>query len=210
MSEFRQQATAERSGPRPVLIAVDGRSGAGKTSLALELASLLRQHREVSLFHLEDVYPGWNGLAAGVDRYLQTVLTPLDQGLDAQWVSWDWAAHFDGETRRTAAAPIVIIEGVGAAHAWARDKLDVVIWVEAPEELRKGRALSRDGETYAPFWDLWAAQEAELLAQHQPAESADILVDSPVEPADVLLALTALPTLSGLLAPERLRNESAA
>lgn len=190
------------SSPRPVIIGIDGRSGSGKTSLAGELASLLREHRKVSLFHLEDIYPGWNGLATGVERYLQTVLTPLAAGRDAQWTSWDWAAHFDGETRLTNAAEIVIVEGVGAAQSAARALLDVAIWVDAPDDVRKKRALSRDGETYAPCWELWAAQETEMLAIDHPAEQADIVANSPVAPADLVKALTALPQFSALLAPE--------
>ncbi|MGD9427604.1 aminodeoxychorismate synthase component I [Arthrobacter russicus] len=195
---------------RPVIIAVDGRSGSGKTSLALELASLLREHRKVSVFHLEDVYPGWNGLSAGVDRYLQTVLNPLHRGVDAQWTSWDWSAHFDGEARQTTASDVVIVEGVGAAQAPARPMLDAVIWVEAAEALRKERALARDGETYAPYWDLWAAQEAELLAADHPAEHADLRLDSPVLPSDVLQALGLLPQLKNLLAPELQREHARA
>ena len=79
--------------PAPVIIAIDGRSGAGKTTLAVELAARLRAHHKVSLFHLEDIYPGWNGLAAGVERYVSTVLTPLSRGEAASWTSWDWASH---------------------------------------------------------------------------------------------------------------------
>ena len=61
--------------PAPVIIAIDGRSGTGKTTLAIELAARLRNHHKVALFHLEDIYPGWNGLTAGVERYVGTVLT---------------------------------------------------------------------------------------------------------------------------------------
>lgn len=163
---------------------------------------MLREHRKVSLFHLEDLYPGWNGLAAGIERYVHTVLTSLHRGQDAQWVSWDWAAHFDGAARQTAAAEIVIVEGVGSAQAAARPMLDAMIWVDAPEPLRKERALARDGEAYAPYWDLWAAQETALLASDHPAEHAHVRANSPVTPTDVLRALTALPSLATVLAPE--------
>lgn len=204
---FPEPSVADASN-RPVIIAVDGQSGSGKTSLAVELASLLREHRKVSIFHLEDIYPGWNGLSAGIERYLRTVLEPLHHGQDARWTSWDWAAHFDGEARQTAANEVVIVEGVGAAQAEARAMLDAVIWMEAPEALRKTRALARDGETYAPYWDLWAAQESELLARDHPAEYADIRVSSPPAPADVLLALSSLPQLKNLLATEIQREHA--
>ena len=97
--------------PAPVIIAIDGRSGAGKTTLAVELAALLRAHHKVSLFHLEDIYPGWDGLAAGVEPYVPTVLTPLSRGEAATWTSWDWANHYDGDARVTLPAEIVIVEG---------------------------------------------------------------------------------------------------
>ncbi|MDJ0354777.1 chorismate-binding protein [Paenarthrobacter sp. PH39-S1] len=197
------------SSTAPVIIGIDGRSGAGKTVLALELAALLREHRRVSVFHLEDIYPGWNGLAAGVERYVSTVLTPLRQGLPAQWTSWDWENHYDGAPRVTEPAEIVIVEGVGAAHSSATPYLDTIVWVEAAPGERKFRALARDGVTFAPFWDAWADQEDELLAAGGAAATADLLVEGRADdsvPAQVLLALTSLPPLEALLAPERSRR----
>ncbi|WP_222122975.1 hypothetical protein, partial [Staphylococcus epidermidis] len=123
-----------------------------------------REHHKVSLFHLEDIYPGWNGLAAGIERYASTVLAPLHRGEPAEWVSWDWAAHYDGDTRTTRPAEIVLVEGVGAAAAAARPYLSAVIWADSPEQDRRSRALARDGDSYAPYWEEWAAQEEEWLA----------------------------------------------
>ena len=123
--------------PAPVIIAVDGRSGAGKTTLAVELAARLREHHKVSLFHLEDIYPGWNGLATGIERYVATVLTPLSQGEAAEWVSWDWERHYDGALHVTLPAEIVIVEGVGAAADAARPMLDAIVWVESPGDDRR-------------------------------------------------------------------------
>lgn len=191
--------------PAPVIIAIDGRSGAGKTTLAVELAARLRAHHRVSLFHLEDIYPGWNGLAAGTERYVSTVLTPLSRGEAASWVSWDWEKHYDGEPRVTLPAEIVIVEGVGAAAAEARPLLNAVIWAEAPDDVRRTRALDRDGATYEPYWDQWAAQEEAWLAGDDVPRHADIRVRNPADgsaPADVLQVLPYLPALAPALAPE--------
>ncbi|HEX9227943.1 MAG TPA: aminodeoxychorismate synthase component I [Arthrobacter sp.] len=191
--------------PAPVIIAIDGRSGAGKTTLAIELAARLREHHKVSLFHLEDIYPGWNGLAAGIERYASTVLAPLHRGEPAEWVSWDWNAHYDGDTRTTRPAEIVLVEGVGAAAAAARPYLSAVIWADSPEQDRRSRALARDGDSYAPYWDEWAAQEEEWLAVDDVPAQADVRVLSLADgaaPAEVLQALQYLPALSTVLLPE--------
>ncbi|MFJ5861310.1 chorismate-binding protein [Pseudarthrobacter sp. NPDC092439] len=191
--------------PAPVIIAIDGRSGAGKTTLAVELAARLRAHHKVSLFHLEDIYPGWNGLAAGIERYVATVLAPLSRGEAATWTSWDWENHYDGAARVTLPAEIVIVEGVGAASAAARPFLGAVIWADSPADVRRTRALDRDGSTYEPFWDQWAAQESAWLAADPVPDHADLQVRNLADgkaPADVLHLLPHLPALSAVLAPE--------
>ncbi|ABM09207.1 aminodeoxychorismate synthase component I [Paenarthrobacter aurescens] len=191
--------------PAPVIIAVDGRSGAGKTTLAVELAARLRQHHKVSLFHLEDIYPGWNGLMPGIERYVATVLAPLSDGLAAEWTSWDWEKHYDGGLNVTLPAEIVIVEGVGAAADAARPMLDAVVWVEASGDERRRRALTRDGSTYEPYWDSWAAQEDEWLSTDQVISAADIHVKNLADgnaPDDVLRTLMYLPSVASILSPE--------
>ncbi|ALV41754.1 anthranilate synthase [Pseudarthrobacter sulfonivorans] len=191
--------------PAPVIIAIDGRSGAGKTTLAIELAAQLRNHHKVALFHLEDIYPGWNGLTAGIERYVSTVLTPLSRAEPATWTSWDWNRHYDGDTRVTLPAEIVIIEGVGAAAADARPLLNAVIWADSPDDIRRKRALDRDGGTYEPFWDQWAEQEEAWLAADDVPHEADIRVLNNADgsaTADVMQALAYLPALGPALVPE--------
>lgn len=165
---------------RPYLVGIDGRSGAGKTTLAEQLAAVLRPVRDVTLFHLEDLYPGWDGLRPGTRTYVDEVLTPLCNGRDAEWSAWDWLTGSPGTPRLTRVAEVVVLEGVGACSAAARALLDVSVWVELPTALRYDRALSRDGAYYAEHWDRWAAQEDAYLADDHVWEQVDILHPGPV------------------------------
>lgn len=164
---------------RPHLIGIDGRSGAGKTSLAAQLSEVLSIRRDVVTFHLEDIYPGWDGLAQGIETYNESILAALREEQDAYWTAWDWLAHTFGGPRLTRCAEIVILEGVGACNWVARKVLDVSVWVELPEAKRKSRAMTRDGVPYDEFWDRWADQEAQYLRADPVWESADIIQPGP-------------------------------
>lgn len=206
---------------RPVVIAVDGRSGSGKTSLAVELAAALREHRSVALVHLEDLYPGWDGLMRGIERCAAEILAPLRRGETARWRAWDWIADADGEERVTEPADVVVLEGVGAGSRQLRSLADALVWLEAPSEERRRRALARDGETYAPHWERWARQEDAWLAEDDVLAAATVTVESAAGPTSpdgtspdgaaqrVIQALAELPPLRDLLAPERVQRESA-
>lgn len=189
-----------------LILGIDGRSGAGKSTLAAELATELRRHREVAVFHLEDIYPGWDGLAPGTESYVRDVLQPLRRGEAATWRTWDWAAGTPGEERTLSPAPVVILEGVGAGCAAARELLDAVVWVEVADETRKTRALQRDGEVFAAHWDRWAAQEESYLRADPVPAHAHVVLENRADgsaPGHTLRALKALPRCYTLLAPER-------
>ena len=94
---------------------------------------------------------------------------------------------------------------MGAAAEAARPYLAAVIWADSPEQDRRSRALARDGESYEPYWDEWAAQEQEWLARDDVPAHADVRVHNLADgaaPAEVLQALQYLPALSQALLPE--------
>lgn len=132
-------------------VTIDGYSGSGKSTLAAALASLLPGWQ---VLHLDDWYPGWDGLTAGTD-IARRIATDLRGGRASSYEAWDWEAGETGATIRVPLAP-TIIEGCGAIEAEA----DLAIWIADPgEDERRSRALARDGQTYAPHWRRWADQD---------------------------------------------------
>ena len=133
------------------VVTIDGYSGSGKSTLAAALARLVNGWQ---VLHLDDWYPGWDGLAAGAD-IARRIAADLRGGRASSYEAWDWENGTTGATIRVPLAP-TIIEGCGAIEAEA----DLAVWITDPgEEERRHRALARDGQTYAPHWQRWADQD---------------------------------------------------
>lgn len=166
--------------PRPLLVGIDGRSGAGKSTLASALAARLVPAARVAILPLEDMYPGWDGLAAAVapDGPYPRAVAALAAGRAARWRSWDWSRSGPGPERvlDPTGVDLVVCEGVGALCGAARHRLDLRVWADLDRATRRARALARDGEAYRPHWERWAGQEARYLAAEDPERAADVRV----------------------------------
>lgn len=156
------------------VIAVDGRSGSGKTRLATALGAELG----VPVVTLEELYGGWDGLERGIDLLVSEVLEPLAAGRPARVPRYDWGAARWGTPWVLEPPGVLVVEGAGAGARRAAAYASVLVWMEAAEPVRKKRALDRDGETFAPYWDMWAAQEDAMLARERTPERADVVIDT--------------------------------
>lgn len=153
-------------------VLIDGRSGSGKSTFATGVAAAWPQ---AVLVRLDSIYPGWDGLAWASEHLRTDVLEPRALGLAASWQEWDWTSGSAAGRHPVDPDRPLIIEGVGALTAANRALADVAVWLESPDADRKARALARDGDTYAPHWDRWAAQEELFLLADDPSTLADII-----------------------------------
>jgi uridine kinase len=92
------------------------------------------------------------------------------------WQRWDWATNTAAEWNAIDPRRPLIVEGAGALSRANRALATLGVWVELDERLRKQRALARDGATYEPHWDAWAAQEDAFIEQEHPRDLADIVI----------------------------------
>ena len=154
------------------VLLVDGQSGAGKTTIAGDLAHRLGAH----LIHVEHFYPGWDGLAAGAHWLVSGVLEPWSRGESVRLREWDW--HRGGFRPGALLRPggDLVVEGCGAITAGSLAFSTCSVWLEVDESTRHDRATARDGDD--SWWAGWRAQELAFYARERSRTLADRILDA--------------------------------
>jgi anthranilate synthase component 1/para-aminobenzoate synthetase len=106
------------------------------------------------------------------------VLEPLSAGRAARVPRYNWVTAAWEDPLVLRPPEVLIVEGVGAGARRAAAYASLLVWMESAASVRKKRALDRDGETFAPHWAAWAAQEEAMLAREDTPGRADIVLDS--------------------------------
>ena len=173
----------------PFIVALDGRSGVGKSTLANALASRLN----ATVVTQDDFYTGgtltdWNKLTAKekadlvIDwrRVRHEVLEPLIANQHAVWHPFNWAT-LDGlapHTITACAVPITILEGAYAARPELLDLINLSILVRLPDDIRRERLKHREGADYVSAWHpVWDEAEDYYFTNVRPPSSFDILLE---------------------------------
>ena len=136
----RVLAVLGRPADRPGIIAVDGRSGAGKTTVTSRLTAVVPDAR---VLHIDDL--DWNEPLFQWDRLLVAALTDLrrDGALDMTPPAWPRHGRA-GSIVIPAGAPLVIVEGTGSGMRAVADLVDVHIWMQTDDDVAERRGIARD------------------------------------------------------------------
>lgn len=183
--------TVTRRGPgrgrsgRPAVLAVDGRSNNGKTTVAARIREMVPG---AVVIHTDDIAFehsrfGW------ADLLTDGILVPVHEGRAVSYRPPRWDEHGrEGSIEVPAGCPLLIIEGDGAGRREVAHLIDTVIWVQADEREVARRSAARvanppaadlvnmavDG---APFDEEgWMAEEIPFNAAQRTWERADIIV----------------------------------
>lgn len=170
---------------RPTLVAIDGRSGVGKSTFAGELARVLN----AAVIDGDDFFAGGVEVRADTPRERaascidwrrqRPVLESLRQNRPATWRRFDWDA-FDGslESRETRCdpRPIILLEGVYSGRPELADLLDARYLLTVPPEVRLARLLSREG-AIGPWERQWHEAEEHYFSEVAPPSGFDLVFD---------------------------------
>jgi uridine kinase len=169
---------------RAPVVAVDGRSSSGKTTLARRLQHAIPG---AATIHTDDI-AWWHSCFDWADLLVDGVLEPLRSGRPVAYrpPAWDERDR-PGAIEVAATAPLIIVEGVGAGRRELAGLLDGVLWVESAPEVRLARDRVRiaDGEIDQESYSRWMQEEEPFVADQRAWERAfAVVAGSPELPFD--------------------------
>ena len=166
------------------VIAIDGRCGSGKTTLA----GLLAAQWDCTLLHADDFFlrpeqrtparlaqPGGN---FDRERFYAEALAPLLAGQDALYRPYDCHAGCLQPPVAAPLRPVILIEGSYCCHPDLWGCYDLHVFVTAPLDVRLARLTRRPGVDLAAFRTRWIPLEEAYFAAERLEERCDILVKS--------------------------------
>lgn len=161
---------------RPAVLAIDGRSSSGKTTLAGRIGQLLPR---AAVVHTDDI--AWHHSRFGwPDLLIAGVLGPAQDGQLVTYrpPAWDVRAR-PGAIHVPAGTGLLVVEGVGASRRELAYLVDATIWVQADTEQteRRTRARIQSGETTATGVTGWMAEEYPFLERDRLWDRAGAIVN---------------------------------
>lgn len=159
---------------RPRIVGIDGRGGAGKSTLVRRLAA---QVPRSAVVHTDDVawhhaYFDWAGVLA------EHVLEPLRRGAAVDFRPPPWVSRDrPGSIAVPAGLETVWVEGTGVVRAELAALLDASVWVQVDRGDARQRLSTRDGDTpeQVRHVEAWLREEHPFLLRERPWAHATVV-----------------------------------
>lgn len=174
----------------PVLIAIDGGSGAGKTAVVDEVHRYLPEAATVQcddFFAAGVALSDWQQMsvperaARCIDwrRLRSEALYPLSRRRRASWRLFDFSSPsgLAAETVTVEPASIVLVDGIYSGRPELADLVTLTVLVDAPVELRRARHNAREGGDESWWHQIWDPAEEHYLSTVRPPTAFDLVVD---------------------------------
>lgn len=184
LTELLTAALAQQS-TLPLVLALDGRCGSGKTTLA---AALAQRFPASIVLHTDDFYlppaqrvDGWEHIScANMDltRLRDEVLRPAKAGKPVSYRAYSCREGAYRPEQLLSAQPLVILEGSYSHHPLLTDRETLRVFVTCSKAEQTRRLQAREGARYANFAARWIPLEEGYFAQYGIEESADFVVDT--------------------------------
>ena len=178
-------AALDQHPTKPLVLALDGRCGSGKTTLANALA---RQFPASAVLRTDDFYlppaqraHGWEQTpCANMDlaRLRDEALRPAYAGQPVQYRAYSCREGAYQPAQELPTQPLVILEGSYSHHPLLTGCETLRVFLTCAKEEQTRRLQAREGERYANFAARWVPLEEGYFAQYHIAETADFVADT--------------------------------
>lgn len=166
-----------------VLVAIDGGSGSGKTTMATQVAAVLRGN----LFHMDDFFLPANlrtkqrlAQAGGNihwERFLSEVLEPVLAAKPAIYRPFDCAAMQLGAVKEIQPNRLNIIEGVYCLHPALCHAYDLKVFIDISWQEQQRRVKARESEEMQRrYFEEWIPMENRYFDELKIKESCSIII----------------------------------
>ena len=172
---------ARQEDGRALVVAIDGRAGSGKTTLAAALAETL----DAAVIAMDDFFlppelrTDMRRAEAGgnvhYERFAAEVLPHLADPAAFTYRAFD-CSTFGYEPRYVPESAIRIVEGSYSRHPFYGDYADFTIFCDVSHDEQRRRIEQRNGENAAAFFDLWIPQEERYFAAFEIEKLADMIM----------------------------------
>ena len=166
-----------------VLIAIDGGSASGKTTLG----ALLQSIYACPVFHMDDFFlrpeqrtpERFSELGGNVDRerFLSEVLLPLREGKAVDYRRFDCASFTVAPPERIEPGRLNVVEGAYAMHPDLAPYYDLTVFLAVSAEKQRERILKRNAPAQAEvFFDRGIPFEQRYFAALNVPERCDLTI----------------------------------
>ena len=176
---------ALRQGKPHLLAAIDGRSAAGKTTLA----ALLQESCGCNVVHMDSFFlrpeqrtarrlsePGGN---VDRERFREEVLGPLTGGQPFSYRPFDCKRQEFAPAVHVAPGPITVVEGAYSCHPQLFESYDLTIFLSVGPDEQARRIAARNGQEGATlFAERWIPMEERYFAACRTAERCSLCFDT--------------------------------
>lgn len=159
---------------QPLVLAIDGRCGSGKTWMADVIGSVF----PCRVIHMDDFYlpmdrrsPHWKEIPAGnmdLQRLRSEVLLPARRGEDIQYRAYRCSEGAFLPPELLPAQPLTVVEGSYSLHPTLRDCYHKTAFLSCAPDIQARRLAKREGSHYFAFVDTWVPLEEQYIRACSP------------------------------------------